>query len=47
MLGLISASGLITALLSDGIGDVVSWIALAVPVVVGLWHIVRQGKSLP
>ena len=42
MLGLISASGLIAALLSDGIGDVVSWTALAVPIVIALWYSVRH-----
>ena len=33
-LGLITAFGLIAALLSDGIGDVLAWVALAVPVAV-------------
>ncbi|WP_333874962.1 hypothetical protein [Methylobacter sp.] len=42
MLGLISACGLVAALLFDGIGDVVSWIALAVPALTGLWCLVRS-----
>ncbi len=42
VLGLISACGLIAALLFDGIGDVVSWIALAVPVVVAFWYAARR-----
>lgn len=39
-LGIISAVGLVSALLADGLWDVLSWIALASPVVVcvrGLW----------
>jgi hypothetical protein len=42
LLAMISAIGLIAALLHDGIGDVVSWIALAVPVVAALWHAGRR-----
>lgn len=42
LLGLISASGLIVALLFDGIGDTVSWLALAAPVVTALWYGVRR-----
>jgi hypothetical protein len=42
MLGLISACGLIAALLSDGVGDVVSWIALGVPITVGFCYAVRR-----
>ncbi|MFA5017092.1 MAG: hypothetical protein WC504_06070 [Methylobacter sp.] len=38
LLGLVSVSGLIAALLFDGIGDVVSWLALAAPVVTALWY---------
>jgi|GEM_PF-1875210 len=41
-LGFISASGLIAALFFDGIGNVISWIALAVPVAVAVWYAVRQ-----
>lgn len=37
LLAMISSIGLIAALLHDGIGDMVSWIALAVPVVAALW----------
>ncbi len=35
-LGLLSGVGLVAALLSDGPGDVLSWLALAVPVAVSL-----------
>ncbi|MGH8608339.1 MAG: hypothetical protein ACREX9_13265 [Gammaproteobacteria bacterium] len=33
-LGLVTTVGLIAALLADGIGDAVSWAALAIPVAV-------------
>ncbi len=36
-MGLLSALGLVTALVSDGWGDWLSWIALGIPVVVMLW----------
>ncbi len=38
LLSLVSAGGLIAALLFDGIGDTVSWLALAAPVVTALWY---------
>lgn len=38
-LGLASVVGLVAALLADGIGDVVSWLALAAPVAVIGWHV--------
>ena len=44
-IGLVSLIGLVAALLADGLGDVVSWIALAVPVIVcvrALWLPTRQ-----
>lgn len=39
--GLVSTFGLIAALLSDGIGDVLSWAALAAPICVVGWHLSR------
>lgn len=42
LLGLVSVSGLIAALLLDGIGDAVSWLALAAPVVTALWYGARR-----
>ena len=33
----VSASGLVSALLSEGWGDAWSWIALGLPVAVGAW----------
>jgi hypothetical protein len=41
-LGVITAVGLIAGLMSDGAGDVVSWLALAIPVGVGLWCSLRR-----
>lgn len=38
VLGAVTALGLTTALLSDDIGDVFAWIALAVPIVVVARH---------
>lgn len=37
-LGLMSCVGLLAALLSDGIGDAVSWVALATPIAVAAWY---------
>ncbi len=44
-LGLLTASGLLSALISDGIGDVWSWIALASPLVVAAWCVRRRSDS--
>lgn len=41
-LGLLSASGLLSALVSDDWGDAWSWIALGVPVLVMAWHAWRR-----
>ena len=37
VLALLTASGLLSALLSDGAGDVWSWIALAAPLAAAVW----------
>lgn len=37
VLGLLSASGLLTALLSDGWGDWWSWLALGLPLAMMAW----------
>jgi hypothetical protein len=42
LLSVVSAVGLISALLGDGSWDVVSWVALGAPVGVILWYIVRS-----
>jgi len=38
VLGLLTASGLLTALVSEGWGDVWSWLGLGIPVLVMAWH---------
>jgi hypothetical protein len=37
-LGVIATVGLISALLSDGLGDYLAWLALGIPVAVCLWY---------
>ncbi len=37
MLGVLSVVGLISALLADGVWDVVSWCALGVPLLAVVW----------
>lgn len=47
MLGLASVFGLVAAQLSDGIGDVLSWAALAAPTAVVLWvQFVSRAKAV-
>jgi hypothetical protein len=46
-LGLLTASGLLSALVSDGIGDVWSWVALAAPLVVAVFCIWRRSSTKP
>ncbi|BCA56537.1 hypothetical protein W02_36770 [Nitrospira sp. KM1] len=41
ILGVVSAVGLISALLGDGIWDALSWVALAAPLIVIGWHLSR------
>lgn len=41
VLGLLSAIGLVAALLADGLGDVLSWAALAVPTVMSIVVLLR------
>ncbi len=43
-LGLVTVVGLLAALFDDGMGDVLSWIALAAPVAVALWYGVMPAK---
>lgn len=38
VLGAVTALGLTTALVSDDVGDVLAWIALAAPIVAVLWY---------
>jgi hypothetical protein len=46
-LGMLTASGLLSALVSDGIGDIWSWIALAAPLVVAVLCIWRRPAVKP
>lgn len=42
VLGLLTLSGLLSALVSDDVGDVWSWIALAVPIGTMVWFGLRR-----
>ena len=42
LMGILSAVGLLSALLGDGVWDMLSWIALVIPVTVILWHTLRS-----
>ena len=44
-LGVVSAVGLVAALLADGLWDMLSWVALAVPVTVSVWGLWRPRFS--
>jgi hypothetical protein len=46
-LGLLSASGLLSALVSDAWGDAWSWIGLGVPVAAMAWFAWRPRPSTP
>ena len=46
-LALLSASGLVGALVSDGWGDAWSWFALGLPVAVAAWFGLRTRPSTP
>ena len=45
LLGLLTTIGLISALLGDGIWDILSAFALGIPVVAGLWYCLRGWLS--
>jgi len=44
VLGLLTASGLFTALVSEGWGDVWSWLGLGIPVLVMAWYWWRPNR---
>ncbi|MFY9510591.1 MAG: hypothetical protein WAQ05_06415 [Rubrivivax sp.] len=46
-LGLLSCSGLLSALVSDSWGDAWSWLALGVPVLVMVWFGLRRKAMAP
>lgn len=43
-IGLVSLVGLVAALLADGLGDVISWAALAVPTALSFWGLWFAGR---
>ncbi len=45
LLGVLSTVGLMAALLSDGMGDYLSWLTLTIPVAVVLWYAPRRKAS--
>ena len=42
VLGVLTTIGLASALLGDGVWDVLSWVTLGVPVVVSAWYGLRR-----
>lgn len=44
-LALLTAIGLLSALLADGWGDVLSWCCLTVPLAVAGWHLIKPAES--
>lgn len=43
LIGMASVAGLVSALVGDGVWDAVSWAALSLPLVIGLWFTLRRG----
>jgi hypothetical protein len=41
-IGILSGIGLLSALTGDGIWDILSWLALGLPVVVSFWYLRRS-----
>ena len=44
LIGLLSAVGLFSALLGDGAWDVVAWLGLGIPAVLGLWPLLPKRR---
>lgn len=44
LIGLLSAVGLFSALLGDGTWDVVAWLGLGIPAVLGLWPLLSKRR---
>jgi hypothetical protein len=44
LLGLVSAIGLLSALLGDGLCDALSWAALSAPIAIIIWHVRRPAR---
>ena len=45
LIGICSATGLLSALTGDGFLDLLSWITLGVPVTLTVWYLVRTKKK--
>jgi len=45
ILGVLSAIGLVIALIGDGIYDLIGWKTLAVPLVLAGWHMMRPDRT--
>ncbi len=45
LLALITFAGLTAALLDDGLGDWIAWLALAIPVGIGAWGMAVQAAG--
>lgn len=43
LIALLTATGLFSALLGDGLWDAPSWLGLGIPAVIGLWALLRRG----
>ena len=41
-MGVLTLVGLVSGLVSDGVGDAIAWIGLGVPVLVGSWFAMRR-----
>ncbi|GGY34047.1 hypothetical protein [Pseudoduganella albidiflava] len=46
LLGILTAVGLVAALLGDGLWDAVSGVALGLPVLLGIWHSLRRQERV-
>jgi hypothetical protein len=44
-LALLTAIGLLSALVADGWGDALSWFCLAAPLAVSAWHLLKPAES--
>jgi hypothetical protein len=42
VIGVLSAVGLISALLGDGIWDAIAWIGLGIPALLGVWPLLKK-----
>jgi hypothetical protein len=42
VIGVLSAVGLISALLGDGIWDAIAWLGLGIPALLGVWPLLKK-----